>query len=157
MWGSQYQDHLRGTGGRAVGTPCRHVHSKTTGFPIFECLSAKFGGEFGDSGWRDPVCFGLGCREQPGSLRLFAFEPDQVAMDPSPEVVSMFVDVSSIAAWCDMDEVTTVSLFSHLGIRPDMHPRVLAAIPQESLATRISFWRLDDDAAPSPAQLSQGG
>ena len=31
-------------------------------------------------------CFGLGCREQPGSLRLFAFKPDQVALDPSPHV-----------------------------------------------------------------------
>ena len=77
-------------------------------------------------------------------------------MDSLPEVVSMFVDGSSIAAWCDMDAITTVSLLSNLGIRPDMHPRVLAAIPPESLATRISSCRLDDDAAPSPAQLSHG-
>ena len=45
-------------------------------------------------------------------------------MDPSPDVVSMFVDVSSIAAWCDMDEVTTVRMFAHVGIRPGLHPRV---------------------------------
>ena len=36
MWDSQYQDHRRGTGGRAVGTPCRHFDSKATGFPNFE-------------------------------------------------------------------------------------------------------------------------
>ena len=88
MWGSQYQDHRRGKGGRAVGTPCRHLGSKAAGFPNFECWSAEISGELCDSGWRDSVCFGLGCREQPGSPRLFAFKPDQVAMDPSPHVVS---------------------------------------------------------------------
>ena len=77
-------------------------------------------------------------------------------MDPSPEVVSMFVDVSSMAARCDMDAITTVSLLSHLGIRPEMHPRVLAALPQEALATRISSWRQDDDAALSPARILCG-
>ena len=69
-------------------------------------------------------------------------------MDPSPEVVSTYVDVSSIASWCEMDEASTNSLFKHLGIRRDMHPRVLATMPQETLTAQISSWRLENDALP---------
>ena len=99
--------------GGAVGTPCRHFDPKATGLPNFDLWSVDIQGELGDSGWRDSVCFGPGCREQLESLRLFALKPDRVTMDPSLDVVSMFVDVSSIAAWCDMDEITTVSLLSN--------------------------------------------
>ena len=43
MWDSQYLDHRRGTGGRAVGIPCRHFDSKAIGFPNFDCRSADIG------------------------------------------------------------------------------------------------------------------
>ena len=78
-------------------------------------------------------------------------------MDPSPDVASTFVDVNSNVTWCEMDEATTNSLFKHLGLRREMHPRVLAAMPQESLTAHISSWRLENDALPSPAQVSQEG
>ena len=95
-------------------------------------------------------CVGQGCRAQTESPSCPSF------MDPSPEVVSTFVDVSSIASWCEMDEATTNSLFKHLGIRRDMHPRVLAAMLQETLTVYISSWRLENDDLPSPTQMSQG-
>ena len=56
-----------------------------------ECSSVggpKFEGEFGDSGWRDFVCFWARLRQQLESLRLLVLKPDQVALDPSSDVVS---------------------------------------------------------------------
>ena len=55
-----------------------------------------------------------------------------------------------------MDEASTNSLFKHLGIRREVHPRVLAAMPQETLTAYISFWRLEKNALLSPAEMSQG-
>ena len=78
-------------------------------------------------------------------------------MDPVSEVVSTSVSVSSIVSWCETDEATTNSPFTHLRNRRTMHHRVLAAMPHKTSPAPTSCWRLETTALLFPALLSQRG
>ena len=102
----------------------------------------------------------LGCRppwRQPGSPSWVETRLLRLLWIRCPKVVSTSVDVGSIVSWCETNEATTNSPFTHLRNRRTMHHRVFTAMLHKTSPAPTSCWRLETAALPFPALLSQRG
>ena len=88
-------------------------------------------------------------------------------MDPTPTEVAALNACMLIAEWVPVDgeesaDASTFrgALFRALGIRGDMHPRVLAGMSEASFNTAVGTVQVSEGEAlraPTPAEVSQAG
>eukprot|EP00971_Amphidinium_carterae_P043298 851889-Amphidinium_carterae.3 len=76
-------------------------------------------------------------------------------MDPTPEQVETMSSIVDVAEWLGILDAVRDSLLSTLGAEPDMHPRIIAVIPDTDFQTVVEAWD-PNGQKPTLAKRSMG-
>eukprot|EP00971_Amphidinium_carterae_P109658 2171888-Amphidinium_carterae.1 len=74
-------------------------------------------------------------------------------MDPTPEQAEVMMTIADVAEWVGFIDPVRDSLLNVLGAQPEMHPRVIAGIPDGEFVIVVGTWVLNGQT-PTPVQKS---